>query len=126
MTIQASGSPFHALQTLAGSLSIVVMNMRRTTWRLSAIALISLGGCHQSAPPMSKARFGEAARRCKLKATTYTYRDGFFLDEPLVDFSNEPDPQKAVSCFNDAMNEIDRAMAARGVYHIGYIWDVRT
>ena len=75
---------------------------------------------------MSKARFAEAAGRCQLRATAYTYRDGFFLDEPLVDFSKEPDPGKAVSCFNHALDQIDRAMTERGVDHISYIWEVRT
>jgi hypothetical protein len=74
---------------------------------------------------MSKARFAEAARRCELKATTYTYRDGYFLDEPLVDFTREPDPAKAVRCFDDALSEIDRTMTERGVDHIGYIWEIR-
>ena len=75
---------------------------------------------------MSKKRFAEGARRCDLKATTYTYRDGPFLDEPLVDFSKEPDPAKAVSCFNDALDQIDRAVMGRGVKHVSYIWEVQT
>ena len=75
---------------------------------------------------MSKGQFAEAARRCDLKATTYTYRDGFFLDEPLVDFSKEADPGKAVSCFNDALDQIDRAVMGRGIDHVSYIWEVRT
>jgi hypothetical protein len=71
---------------------------------------------------MSKARFAEAAERCELKQTTYTYRDGWFLDEPLIDFTREPDPDKAVNCFNDALGQIDRAMNERGVDHISYFW----
>jgi len=102
------------------------MNTRRTTCQLSAIAFLSLAGCHQSAPPMSQERFTQAALRCHLKLTTYTYRDGVFLDEPLVDFSKEQDPGKAVSCFEDALGQIDRAMAERGIDHISYIWEVRT
>src|SRR3954470_11386839 len=102
------------------------MITRRTFCQLSAIAFLSLSGCHQSAPPMSKDRFAQAARRCYLKLTTYTFRDGVFLDEPLVDFSKESDPRKAVSCFNAALDEIDRSMTERGVDHISYIWEVRT
>ena len=75
---------------------------------------------------MSEERFAQAARTCHLELTTYTYRDGFFLDEPLVDFSREADPNKAKSCLNEALERIDRAMTARGVDHIGYIWEYRT
>jgi muramidase (phage lysozyme) len=74
---------------------------------------------------MSEARFADAAGRCELKATTYTYRDGYFLDEPLVDFSRELDPSKALRCFNDALGQIDRGMTERGVAHISYIWEFR-
>ena len=94
--------------------------------RLIAVsATMLLVGC-QSAPPMSQERFAAAARKCQLKATTYLYRDGIFLDEPLVDFSREPDPDRAKSCFNDALDQIDRAMTERGVDHISYIWEWRT
>jgi hypothetical protein len=75
---------------------------------------------------MSKGRFAQAARICRLKATTYTYRDGFFLDEPLVDFSKEPEPNKALGCFNRALDQIDRAMMVRGVDHVSYLWENRT
>ena len=93
--------------------------------RLLALgAATGLVGC-QSAPPMSKARFVEAAGSCALKATTYTYRDGYFVDEPLVDFSRELNPAKAVRCFDDALGQIDRRMTVRGAEHIGYIWEVR-
>lgn len=75
---------------------------------------------------MSEARFREAARRCQLKATTYLYRDGILLDEPLIDFSREPDPDRALSCFDKALEQIDRAMTERGADHISYIWEWQT
>ena len=99
--------------------------MNRSGRLIGLAGTILLTGC-QSAPPMSKERFAEAARRCRLKATTYTYRDGFLLDEPLVDFSREPNPGRAMSCFRDALEQIDRAMMERGVDHISYIWEWRS
>ena len=75
---------------------------------------------------MSKQQFAAAAKRCDLRATTYTYRDGILLDEPLVDFSKEPDPDKAVRCFNDVLDQSDRALMEHGVEHISYIWETRT
>lgn len=101
-------------------------------WKIRAVKLIALysmiglSGCGQSAPPISKALFGEAAKRCALRLTTYTYRDGLLLDEPLIDFSKEPDPLKARACFDAALEKIDREMTERGFDHISYIWEWRT
>jgi hypothetical protein len=74
---------------------------------------------------MSRATFAEAARKCTLHLTTYTYRDGLLLDEPLIDFTREPEPAKAHACFNAALEEVDREMTARGVKNISYIWEWR-
>lgn len=75
---------------------------------------------------MSHATFAEAAKRCDLSATTYTYRDGIFLDEPLVDFTKEPAPAKAETCFNLALEKIDGEATERGATHISYIWEFRS
>ena len=92
---------------------------------IALFGMIGLFGCDQSAPPMSKATFTEAARRCGLKATTYLYRDGVVLDEPLIDFTKELAPAKAHACFNSALEKRDREMIERGVKHISYIWEWR-
>jgi len=60
-----------------------------------------------------------------LKATTYTYRDGLFVDEPLVDFTQERNPRKAHDCFNDALDKLDRAATAQGIKHISRMWEYR-
>lgn len=75
---------------------------------------------------MSEATFAEARQQCGLTATTYIYRDGFFLDEPLVDFSRERDPDGAHNCFNKALEAADREATERGATHISYIWEWRT
>jgi len=75
---------------------------------------------------MSEATFAQAKQRCGLKATTYTYRDGIFLDEPLIDFSREDNPEAAHVCFNKALEAVDRAATERGATHISYIWEWRT
>jgi len=75
---------------------------------------------------MSQEIFSSAAKLCELRATTYTFRDGFFLDEPLIDFSHEPSPAEAHDCFNKALEEVDRAATERGVDHISYIWEWQT
>ena len=92
---------------------------------IALCSMIGLSGCGQSAPPMSRATFAEAARKCALRLTTYTYRDGLLLDEPLVDFTKEPEPAKAHACLNAALEMVDREMTARGVEHISYIWEWR-
>jgi hypothetical protein len=74
---------------------------------------------------MSKATFMAAARKCDLGATTYLYRDGILIDEPLIDFTKEADPAKAHQCFNSALKEVDREAAERGASHISYIWEWR-
>lgn len=75
---------------------------------------------------MSKERFAEAARRCRLNATTYIYRDGLFFDEPLIDFSRERNSRSAKACFTNALHQIDRAVTERGAEHVSYIWQWRT
>lgn len=74
---------------------------------------------------MSEATFSDAARRCHLQATTYTYRDDVVLDEPLVDFTGEAEPAKALTCFNSALEKIDREATERGATHISRIWESR-
>ena len=74
---------------------------------------------------MPKATFLAAARKCALLATTYLYRHGFLLDEPLIDFTKEPDPVKAQACFNAALEEVDREATDRGATNISYIWEWR-
>lgn len=74
---------------------------------------------------MSQTTFSDAARRCGLRATTYLYRNGILLDEPLIDFTKEPEPQEALRCFNAALEKIDRSMTERVVEHISYIWEWR-
>jgi hypothetical protein len=91
---------------------------------LGVLLAMSASGC-QSAPPLAEATFSEAAKRCHLQATTYTYRNGFLLDEPLVDFSKEAEPPKALKCFNLALEKIDREATARGATHISRIWKYR-
>ncbi|MBW6532680.1 hypothetical protein KZ820_18210 [Sphingomonas sp. RRHST34] len=92
---------------------------------IALCTMIGLSGCGQSLPPMSRALFGEAVKRCALRLTTYTYREGLLIDEPLVNFTKEPDPAKAHACFNAALDKITREMTERGVDHIGYIWESR-
>ena len=74
---------------------------------------------------MPEETFSQAAGLCGLRATTYTFRHGILLDEPLVDFTQEPDPAKAHICFDGALDKIDRAKTERGVDHISYIWEWR-
>jgi len=100
-------------------------------WKARAINLVALCsmiplyGCSQSAPPMSRTTFAEAARRCALRVTTYTYRDGLLIDEPLIDFTEEREPAKAHACFNAALERVDQEIMARGVKHVSYIWEWR-
>ena len=89
-----------------------------------ATSLILISAC-QSAPPMSQATFDKAAAQCGLRQTTYTHRDGFFLDEPLIDFSREANPHKANECFGEALEKLDMEMTANGADHISYIWEWR-
>ena len=100
------------------------MGSKRRTPTLVFGAAICLAGC-QSAPPMPKATFQNAAGKCGLRATTYLYRDGILLDEPLIDFTKEPEPTKAQACFNAALQKVDREMTERGATHISYIWESR-
>ena len=74
---------------------------------------------------MPRASFDDAARRCHLTATTYTYRHGFVLDEPLIDFTREAEPEKAMRCFDFALGKIDREASERGVTNTSYIWEYR-
>jgi len=75
---------------------------------------------------MPKSLFDAAIARCHLQRTTYTSRNGWFLDEPLVDFSAEPNRDLAQQCFDKAREELDAAyMAKTGAAHVGYIWEVR-
>jgi hypothetical protein len=102
------------------------MERKARAVKLTALCtMIGLVGCGQSAPPMSRATFADAARRCALDLTTYTYRDGLVLDEPLIDFTKEPEPAKAHACFNAALEKVDREMTKRGVDHISYVWEWR-
>jgi hypothetical protein len=96
----------------------------RLAQMLILLTLVSVSGC-QSAPPMPKETFSQAAKLCDLRATTYTFRDGIFLDEPLIDFTKEADPLNARNCFNGALETVDRAKTDRGVDHISYIWEWR-
>lgn len=101
--------------------------MKATKWAPLIFAVstaIGLFGC-QSAPPLSRETFSEAANRCELTATTYTFRDGIFLDEPLIDFTREQPPSNAHECFNEALEQIDREKTKKGVEHISYIWEWR-
>jgi hypothetical protein len=75
---------------------------------------------------MTKADFADAASRCSLRATTYLYRDGILVDEPLIDFTKESRPAEAMKCFEAAMEQIDRGATERGVVHISRIWEYRT
>ena len=86
---------------------------------------ICLTGC-QSAPPLTREHFADASERCGLEATTYTYRDGFLTDEPLVDFTNEQNSTESYECFADALDKIDREMTESGVTHFSRIWEYRT
>ena len=74
---------------------------------------------------MSKAAFMSAAEKCGLRDTTYLYRDGILIDEPLIDFTKETDPAKAHECFNSALQDVDREATERGGKHISYIWEWR-
>jgi hypothetical protein len=74
---------------------------------------------------MSKSMFLAAARKCSLRATTYLYRHGLLIDEPLIDFSKEPNPAKAHACFDAALDQLDRDATERGATHISYIWEWR-
>jgi hypothetical protein len=71
---------------------------------------------------MPRERFLQAAERCSLRATTYTYRDGIFIDEPVIDFTKEPNPSRAHRCFNQALDQIDRESPEP---RISYIWEWR-
>ena len=92
---------------------------------LGLLIMMCASGC-ESAPPMSHATFAEAARSCDLSATTYTDRDGIFSDEPLVDFTKEPAPANALTCFNLALEKIDREATERGAKHISRKWESRS
>ena len=74
---------------------------------------------------MSKATFTSAAKKCDLRNTTYLYRDGILLDEPLIDFTKESSPAKAHECFNSALEDVDREATERGATHVSYIWEWR-
>jgi hypothetical protein len=74
---------------------------------------------------MPRKTFAAAAERCSLQSTTYTSRRGFFLDEPLIDFTHEPDSKKARSCFDKALEQIDLEELGRGTKGTGYIWEWR-
>jgi hypothetical protein len=92
---------------------------------LLANAMLCLSGCHQSAPPMPRETFLAAAGRCSLHSTTYTSRHGILLDEPLIDFTKEPDGKRAQLCFNKALEQIDLEKLSHGVTGTGYIWEWR-
>jgi hypothetical protein len=114
------------LRTLACQHIVAAMTGRMTRTPLfGLLAMMCASGC-QSAPPMSHATFTDAAKRCELLATTYTYRDGIFLDEPLVDFTKEPASAKALTCFNLALEKIDREATERGATYIRRIWEFRS
>mgnify|MGYP000557149898 CR=1 FL=1 len=102
------------------------MNARASKAAFVILLCISVVSCGQSAPPMSRETFETAARHCGLNATTYTYRDGWLLDEPLIDFSGEPKPDEAHQCFNRGLETADREMTERGVTSISYIWEWKT
>jgi hypothetical protein len=88
--------------------------------------LFADSGCHQSTPAMPKWIFDAAVDRCHLEHTSYTSRKGWFLDEPLIDFSAEPDRAAAQVCFDKARDEIDSAyMAKTGATQVSYIWEAR-
>jgi len=94
---------------------------------LAASALVPtlLAAC-QSGSPMSRLYFEAAQKLCGFEATTYTPRDGFLLDEPLVDFSQGKDSRQAHDCFNRALEKLDRAATERGAIHISYIWEYKS
>lgn len=119
-------TPFAQLRTFVRSGSLFAMKCKFRAVKLIALcSMIGLSGCGQSIPPMSRATFGEAAKRCALRLATYAYREGLLLDKPVVDFTKEPDPLKAHACSNAALQKMDREITKRGVGHIGYIWEWR-
>ena len=96
--------------------------------RVAAILIVAMGltssGCGQSAPPMPQATFSEAAELCALKKTTYTPRRGLLIDEPLIDFSREAEPEEARQCFDRALTTVDGRTMERNPDSTGisYIW----
>jgi hypothetical protein len=92
---------------------------------LIAVVAVSSTGCGQSAPAMPRATFVEAANLCGLRKTSYTPRRWMGLDEPLIDFSREAEPEQAHQCFNHALETVDeRTMASDHAFreHLSYIW----
>ena len=70
---------------------------------------------------MPRETFLAAAERCSLRSTTYISRHGILLDEPLIDFTKEPDGKSAHLCFDKALEQVD--LEKRG--NTGYIWEWR-
>ena len=74
---------------------------------------------------MPEATFIAAKNKCVLRATTYRYRHGIIIDEPLIDFSKERDPTKASDCFDGALEQVGREATERSATHTSYIWESR-
>lgn len=97
--------------------------MRRLVLLIAGTGLIS-SSCRQSAPAMPLQTFLEATRFCALHRTTYTSRHGWMLDEPLIDFSREVDPEKADQCFDRALTAVDTEVMKRDPHaSTAYIWE---
>ena len=92
-------------------------------------SVVCLAGCEERRP-LPKDRYLEIAKRCGFTAVTYTSRKSFWKEEPLIDFSRERDPPKAMSCFHDTnvaimQERIKEAEPSESELDVTFIWETR-